>query len=159
MLPITVSDEINCPAEELFAYATDPTRFPEWQKGVVSGHMESAGTPKVGDRCHTTRRIGFSDRTDTSELVKFDPPRQWGVRGLAGPIRAMVDLTVEPLSETRAKLTIVLEFEGHGIGRILVPFIVERQAKREMPVNLAALKEYLEKAHPNDGHGPHTIRA
>ena len=87
MPPITVSDVIHRPAEEVFAYVTDPGRFPEWQKGVVSGHMESAGAPKVGDRCHTTRRIGFSNRPDTSELVRFDPPRRWGVRGLAGPIR------------------------------------------------------------------------
>jgi carbon monoxide dehydrogenase subunit G len=147
MPPITVSDEIQRPAEEVFAFVTDPSRFPEWQKGVVSGHMESAGAPKVGDRCHTTRRIGFSDRPDTSELVRFDPPRQWGVRGLAGPIRAMVDVTVEPLSEGSARLTIALEFEGHGIGRLLVPFVVERQAKREMPVNLAALKKLLERSH------------
>jgi hypothetical protein len=146
MPPITVSDEIHRPAEEVFAYATDPSRFSEWQKGVVSGHMESAGAPKVGDRCHTTRRIGFSNRPDTSELVRFDPPRQWGVRGLAGPIRAMVDVTVEPLSEASARLTIALEFEGHGIGRLLVPLVVERQAQREMPVNLAALKERLERS-------------
>jgi len=146
MPPITVSDEIHRPAEEVFSYATDPSRFSEWQKGVVSGHMESAGAPKVGDRCHTTRRIGFSNRPDTSELVRFDPPRQWGVRGLAGPIRAMVDVTVEPLSEASARLTIALEFEGHGIGRLLVPLVVERQAQREMPVNLAALKERLERS-------------
>ena len=146
MPPITVSDEIHRPAEEVFAYATDPSRFSEWQKGVVSGHMESAGAPKVGDRCHTTRRIGFSNRPDTSELVRFDPPRQWGVRGLAGPIRAIVDVTVEPLSEASARLTIALEFEGHGIGRLLVPLVVERQAQREMPVNLAALKERLERS-------------
>jgi hypothetical protein len=44
-------------------------------------------------------------------------------------------------------LTIALEFEGHGIGRLLVPFVVERQAKREMPVNLAALKKLLERSH------------
>jgi hypothetical protein len=146
MPPITVSDEIHRPAEEVFSYATDPSRFSEWQKGVVSGHMESAGAPKVGDRCHTTRRIGFSNRPDTSELVRFDPPRQWSVRGLAGPIRAMVDVTVEPLSEASARLTIALEFEGHGIGRLLVPLVVERQAQREMPVNLAALKERLERS-------------
>jgi len=146
MPPITVSDEIHRPAEEVFSYATDPSRFSEWQKGVVSGHMESAGAPKVGDRCHTTRRIGFSNRPDTSELVRFDPPRQWGVRGLAGPIRAIVDVTVEPLSEASARLTIALEFEGHGIGRLLVPLVVERQAQREMPVNLAALKERLERS-------------
>jgi hypothetical protein len=146
MPPITVSEEIHRPAEEVFAYATDPSRFPEWQKGVVSGHMESAGALKVGDRCHTTRRIGFSNRPDTSELVRFDPPRQWGVRGLAGPIRAMVDVKVEPLSAASARLTIALEFEGHGIGRILVPLVVERQATREMPINLAALKERLERS-------------
>jgi uncharacterized protein YndB with AHSA1/START domain len=83
MTAITVSEEINCPAEKVFACATDSSRLPEWQKRVVSGHMESAGVPKVGDRWHTTRRIGFYDRPDASELVKFDPPRLWGVRGLA----------------------------------------------------------------------------
>ena len=82
MPPITVSAEINRPAEEVFAYATDPSRFSEWQKGVVSGHMESHGALKVGDRCHTTRRIGLSNRPDTSELVRFEPPRLWSVRGL-----------------------------------------------------------------------------
>lgn len=106
--------------------------------------MESASTPEVGDHCHTTRRIGFADRPDTSELVRFDPPRQWSVRGLTGPIRALVDVDVEPLSETSAQLTIDLRFEGHGIGRLLVPLLVERQARREMPVNLAALKGHLE---------------
>jgi uncharacterized protein YndB with AHSA1/START domain len=146
MPPITVSVEVARPAEEVFAYATDPSRFPEWQRGVVSGHMESDGAPKVGDRCHTTRRIGFSSRPDTSELVRFDPPREWGVRGVEGPIRAIVDVTVEPSSDTGTVLTISLEFEGHGMGRLLVPLVVHRQAQREMPVNLAALKERLERS-------------
>lgn len=144
MPPMTVSAEVNRSAEEVFSYATDPTRFSEWQKGVVSGHMESHGALKVGDRCHTTRRIGFSDRPDTSELVRFEPPRQWSVRGLTGLIRAVVDVAVEPISQTSARLTIALAFEGHGIGRLLVPLVVERQAQREMPVNLAALKKRLE---------------
>ncbi len=144
MPPIKVSVEVARPAEEVFAYTTDPSRFSEWQKGVVSGHMDSDGAPKVGDRCRTTRRIGFSDRPDTSELVRFDPPHQWGVRGVDGPIRAIVDVTVEPRSDTSAQLTIALEFEGRGIGRLLVPLIVQRQAQREMPVDLATLKQRLE---------------
>jgi hypothetical protein len=144
MPPITVSAEVNRSAEEVFSYATDPSRFFEWQKGVVSGHMESQGALKVGDRCHTTRHIGFSDRPDTSELVRLDPPRQWSVRGLTGPIRAAVDVAVEPISQTSARLTIALAFDGRGISRILVPLVVERQARREMPVNLAALKNRLE---------------
>ena len=150
MPPITASAEINRSTEDVFAYATDPSRFSEWQRGVVSGHMEGDGALKVGDHCHTTRRIGFSDRPDISELVRFDPPRHWGVRGLAGPIRAMVDVTVEPISQSSAQLTIALAFEGHGIGRLLVPLVVERQARREMPVNLAALKNRLEASHHDE---------
>ena len=144
MPPITVSVEVARSAEEVFAYATDPSRFSEWQKGVVSGHMDSVGAPKVGDRCQTTRRIGFSDRPDTSELVRYDPPRQWGVRGVSGPIRAIVDVTVNPRSDASAQLTIALEFEGRGIGRVLVPLVVHRQAQREMPVNVTTLKRRLE---------------
>jgi uncharacterized protein YndB with AHSA1/START domain len=144
MPPITARIEVDRPAEEVFAYATDPSRFFEWQTGVVSGHMESAGTPQVGDRCVTTRRIGFADRPNTSELVSFDPPHQWSVHGVDGPIRATVEVRVEARSDTRAQLTIALDFEGHGIGRLLVPLLVRREAQREMPVNLATLKHRLE---------------
>ena len=146
MPEITASINVDRSAEEVFTYATDPTRFSEWQKGVVAGRMDSAGAPKVGERCLTTRRIGFADRPVTSELVHFDPPHQWGVRGLDGPIRATVDLTVEPLSDTSAHLTIALDFEGHGIGRLLVPLFVRREARKEMPANLAALKQRVEAA-------------
>ena len=146
MPPITASIEVDRSAEEVFAYATDPRRFSEWQKGVVGGQMDRPGAPQVGDRCLTTRRIGLVDRPVASELIRFDPPHLWGVRGVDGPIRAIVDVTVEPRSDTSAHLTITLDFEGHGIGRLLVPLVVERQAKREMPVNLAALKGHLERS-------------
>ena len=149
MAPITVSTEVDRSADEVFAYATDPTRFDEWQKGVVGGSMESTGTPRVGDRCHTTRRIGFAERAATSELVRIDPPRTWGVRGTDGPIRAIVDVTVEPIAATRARLTISVDFTGHGIGKILVPLVIHRQAQAEMPKNVAALKHRLETEPPS----------
>ena len=145
MAPITVSIEVNRSAEEVFAYATDPSRFSEWQKGVVGGHMESrGGTTQVGDRCVSTRHIGFADRPSTSRVTDFDPPHHWSVRGVDGPIRAMVDVTVEERPDSSAHLTIALEFEGHGLGRILVPVLVTREARREMPLNVAALKKRLE---------------
>ena len=57
-----------------------------------------------------------------------------------------MDLTVEPLTENRSKLTIAVDFEGHGIGKILVPLLVRREAQKEMPANLAKLKQRLETA-------------
>lgn len=146
MPPITVSIEVDRSAEDVFTYATDPSRFSEWQKGVVSGEMKSAGPPRVGEHCVTTRRIGFAERPSTAELVRFDPPHHWAVRGVDGPIRAMVDVTVEPRSDASSRLTIALDFEGHGIGRLLVPLFVRGEARREMPANVATLKERVERS-------------
>jgi hypothetical protein len=141
--PIVATAEVDCPTEGAFAYATDPACFPEWQAGVVSGHMADGGSG-VGTRFITVRRIGGAARSSTSELVHVDPPRTWGVRGIDGPIRATVDVTVEPLSEDRSRLSIAVDFAGHGIGKLLVPLVVRRQARKEMPANLARLKERLE---------------
>jgi Polyketide cyclase / dehydrase and lipid transport len=146
MPPIVTSADIGRPAAEVFAYATDPARFREWQKGVVDGHMDSGGTgtPAVGAKCVTTRRIGGTNRPSTSELVQIDPPRAWVVRGTDGPIRAAVDVLVEPLASDRSRLTISVDFTGYGIGKILVPLMVRREARKEMPANMAALKHNME---------------
>jgi uncharacterized protein YndB with AHSA1/START domain len=146
MSAIVATIEVDRPAKAVFAYATDPTRFSEWQKGVVDGHMDQTDTPQVGAHCMTTRRIGGANRPSTSQLVHIDAPKTWGVRGIDGPIRAIVDLTVEPLSATRSRLTIALDFEGHGIGKLLVPLTVRREAQKEMPTNVARLKDRLEAA-------------
>jgi hypothetical protein len=59
------------------------------------------GTPAVGAKCVTTRRIGGANRSSTSELV-------------------------------------------HVIGKILVPLMVRREARKEMPGNVATLKQRME---------------
>lgn len=148
MSPIIATVDVDRPATEVFAYATDPTRFAEWQAGVVDAHLDGAGPPRVGAKCVTTRRIGGAARPTTAELTHIDPPRAWGVRGIDGPIRATVDLTVTPLTESTAKLTIAVDFEGHGIGKVLVPLLVRRQAEKEMPANVANLKQRLESTRP-----------
>jgi hypothetical protein len=148
MSPTTVTVEVDRPADEVFAYAIDPTHFHEWQNGVVAGRMDRGGMPELGDHCVTTRRIGGAERPSTSEVVRIDPPRAWSVRGMDGPIRARVDLTVEPLTETQSRLTISVDFQGHGIGKVLVPLMVQRQAAKEMPTNVQALKARLEQPEP-----------
>src|ERR1700688_2734177 len=148
MSPITATTDVDRPATDVFAYATDPTRFSQWQKGVVDGHMDGpandAQTPAVGAKCVTTRRIGGASRPSTSELTHIDPPRTWGVRGTDGPIRAAVDVVLEPVTGSRSRLTISVDFTGHGIGKILVPLMVRREARKEMPANMAALKQNME---------------
>ena len=144
MAPIVTSAEIDRPDAEVFAYATDPTRFSQWQKGVVDGHMDGPEPPAVGAKCVTTRRIGGASRPSTSELTHIDPPRTWGVRGTDGPIRAAVEVLVEPVTGARSRLTISVDFTGRGVGKILVPLMVRPEARKEMPANMAALKQRME---------------
>jgi uncharacterized protein YndB with AHSA1/START domain len=147
MAPITCAVDVDRPPEEVFTYVTDPARFPEWQKNVVAGSMEGSGPQQVGARCLTVRKIGMVKRPVTSEIALVEPPQRWAVRGIDGPIRARVDVTVEPVDEARrSRLTIAIEFEGHGIGAVLVPLVVRREARAEMPANLQALKRRLEAA-------------
>jgi hypothetical protein len=146
--PVVAITDVNRSAIDVFAYATDPSHFPEWQKGVVEGHMDTAEMPSVGARCLTTRRIGFANRPVTAEVTHIDPPRKWSVRGIDGPIRAIVDVMVESVADDRSRLTISVDFHGHGIGRLLVPLVVRREARKEMPANLASLKARLERPTP-----------
>ena len=145
MAPIVSTIEIDRPPDEVFSYVTDPSRFPEWQKDVVSGHMEGGGPQSVGSRFVTTRRIGNTERTMTQEITEINPPRSWAVRGSEGPVRAMAKVTIEPLNEgARSRVTIALDFEGHGIGRLLVPLVVIPQTRKISPVSNRNLKRRLE---------------
>lgn len=74
MAPIITTADIDRPVADVFAYATDPFRFTEWQQGVVDGHMDGPQLPSVGAKCTMTRRIGGADRSSTSvnHLVGLD---------------------------------------------------------------------------------------
>jgi hypothetical protein len=92
-----------------------------------------------------TRRVGRMERAMTSEIAELSPPSAWAIRGIDGPVRGNVKGTVEPLADgQRSRVTISLDLEGHGIGKILLPLIVRRQVEAQMPGNMQRLKERLE---------------
>jgi uncharacterized protein YndB with AHSA1/START domain len=144
MSPIVSSIEIARPPDEVYAYATDPSRFAEWQRDVVSVRLQ--GSPLlVGTTFTTTRRIGGSKRTMTQEVTEVIPLQRWASRGVDGPIRPHASIAVEPLGDgTRSRVTFALDFDGHGLGVPLVP-MVRRLAARGAPVSYRRLKELLER--------------
>jgi uncharacterized protein YndB with AHSA1/START domain len=145
MAPIVSRVEIDRPPDEVFAYATDPSRFPEWQRDVLRVRAQPGPGPGVGWRFTTTRRVGGVERTMTQEVTQADPPRHWAARGVDGPIRPSASVSVEPLDGgARSLVTFALDFEGHGIGRPLVP-AVRRQATKQAPASYRLLKERLER--------------
>jgi uncharacterized protein YndB with AHSA1/START domain len=137
MAPIVSVIDVARPPAEVFSYVTDPTRFPEWQKDVVSVSMS-------GSRFVTTRRIGGVERVIVQQVDRSDPPNSWAASGVEGPIRPRAAISIEPLDGgRRSRITFSLDFEGHGIGVALLP-LVRRQTRKGAPKSYQNLKRLLE---------------
>jgi hypothetical protein len=81
----------------------------------------------------------------TLEVTEHTPPTRFAFRGIDGPVRAVGRGSIEPLDNgARSRVTVEIDFEGHGIGKLLVPLFVRRQATKELPQNQRRLKERLE---------------
>ena len=67
------------------------------------------------------------------------------MRGVGGPVTAIANGTIEPLDDgQRYRVTISLDFERHGIGKLLVPLVVRKQERKQLPGYEQRLKKQLE---------------
>jgi uncharacterized membrane protein len=145
MAPISESIEIDRRPEDVFVYLDDVKRHGEWQEQIVDVQRQDDGPLGVGSRVKETRRVPGGDRSMTYEVTEHDPPRRSSFRVLDGPVRAEGTISIEPLADgSRSRLTITIDFQGHGLGgRVLLP-VAKGQARKQIPRDQAKLKDLLE---------------
>lgn len=143
MAAIRESVEISRSPEDVFAYLDDFERHGEWQEQIVNAHVDTEGPTKVGTQVTEQRRMGKREQTIKYEITEHSPPRSFAFHGIEGPIRVVGKGTVEPVGDSASRVTIELDFEGHGIGMLLLP-LVKSQARKQVPKDQARLKEKLE---------------
>ena len=143
MASINNSIEIARSPNDVFAYLDKLDRHGEWQDEIVSAKVDTEGPVRVGTRVTEVRKVPGGKRPITYEITAHDPPRTSSFRGTNGPIRVVGTVTVEPAGEGRSRVTIDLDFEGHGFGKVLLP-LVRRDARKRVPANQAKLKARLE---------------
>lgn len=137
--------DIDRRPEDVFSYATDPSHIPEWQESAVSATKLGDAPLAVGSKVKVTRRIGRREMPMTMQVSELDPPRSWRFDGIDGPVRGHVKGTIEPIGDgERSRVTLALDFESHGIGKLLVPLVVRPNVRKEMPRNEQHLKDVLE---------------
>ncbi|MCX5381296.1 SRPBCC family protein [Streptomyces sp. NBC_00091] len=145
MSAISNSIEIDRRPEDVYAYVTDPRHLPEWQDSAVSVVPMGDLPVHVGSRVAITRQFGKRRIPTTVEFTELDPPRSWHIHGVDGPVRPDVQGRIEPLDNgTRSRVTLSVDFEGHGLGRGLVPLVVKPRIRKEMPRSEEKLKHLLE---------------
>jgi len=140
---IRESIEINRSVDDVFAYLDQLDRHGEWQTSILSVELETEGPTRVGTRATEMRKVPGGKQKVTYEITAHEPPRLASFRGVNGPIRPIGTVTVEPAGESRSRVTIDLDFEGHGIGKLLLP-LVRRDARKLLPDDQRRFKERLE---------------
>lgn len=138
------SIEIARRAEEVFTYMLDPLHYAEWDDSVVSAHREDPSPLTLGSKTTVLHRMGPWKVPVTEEVVEWNPPRQFTNRGVSGPLAGVARCTIEPLDDgRRSRLTITLEIEAHGLGKLLLP-VARPRARRTLPRQLKKLQAILD---------------
>jgi uncharacterized protein YndB with AHSA1/START domain len=146
MASIRSSIEIARSAEDVFEYSADPTHRSEWQDSVRDTEITTPGPVGMGTRVREIRAVTGGDRTVEWEYARFEAPSAWGFKGVNGPVRPVGVITFTELPGTEStRVDMEIDFEGSGLGRLLVP-LARRDARKQMPADLSSLKRRLERA-------------
>ena len=146
---IAHSIEIERPPEEVFAYLGQFDRHGDWQSEIVSAKVETEGPVRVGTRVKEIRKIGRREQETSFEVTEHEPPHKSSFRGVAGPVRPLGTVTVEPIGDgSKSKVSVEFDLVGHGIGKLFAP-IARKQARKTIADNQARLKPGSTKAPDN----------
>jgi polyketide cyclase/dehydrase/lipid transport protein len=138
------SIEISRRPEDVFTYVLDPLHYAEWDDSVISAHRDDPSPLAVGSKTTVLRRMGPLKVPAIEELVELNPPRQFTNRGVSGLVAGISKCTVEPLDGgQRSRLTIALDIEARGIGKLLLP-VARRRARTSLTAQVKRLKEILD---------------
>ena len=131
---------INRPAEEVFAYSSNPLKQTEWQGGLVRVEAETPMT--VGSVATEVRKVMGREMETQMECVEFDPPKKFSSKSLSGPVEMTFTQSLKSLDEG-TQIDILVEGEPGGFFGVAGP-ILKRQVQKDIQKDYAKLKEILE---------------
>jgi uncharacterized protein YndB with AHSA1/START domain len=148
MISVEKSIVIDRPAKDVFAYVTDQTNAPRWQRGLVEVRRTTDGPIGVGTR-HTFVRTLMGRRMDGSnEYTRYEPNNLVAFKATSGGWPLQASYAVEPARRDRARLTSRIEMRPSGLLRLAEP-LMAAGLRRDMEANLGALKSLLEVGRPS----------
>ena len=144
MIQFTIETQIDRPAGEVFAYATDPDKLATWQTNTVSAVRLDDGPLGPGSRLREVHRApGGKELESVVEVSEYEPPRTFALRVVEGtPVH--LRMTFGPRDSGT-----LLRFAAHGrlTGALrLAEPLLQRTLKRQFTRQCATLKQVLESA-------------
>ena len=137
---------VNAPAEQAFTAFTG--RFGDFKPPehnlLAAAIAEAVFEPRVGGHIYDRAVDGSECRW--ARILAYEPPARVV---FSWDISPQWQLETDPELTSEVEVRFVAEGpDRHGIGKLLVPLIVRRQAQKEMPANVEALKRRVEAQQP-----------
>lgn len=143
MIEVTTSIEIERPADDVFAYVSEFTNNPEWQRGQVSCEWTSEPPLRVGSTYDQHARFLGKDIVNSFEVIEHEPGRRVRFTSTGGSFPLTITRRVEPAGTGRARFTEEVQGDSSGFYRIAEP-LLRRMVKRSIARDLPRLKALLE---------------
>jgi Polyketide cyclase / dehydrase and lipid transport len=102
MISFDLDVTINRPVETVFAFATDPVTFPEWQPAVVESRQTSPGPMGVGTTGMNARKVMGQRVESTFEVASYTQNQVLSVKSTSGPVAYEITSSFEPVDGARA---------------------------------------------------------
>jgi uncharacterized membrane protein len=132
-------------AEDVWAYAADIVRHPEWMAVTAARVVEGDGT-RTGARGRERMRFGPFEWDVEVEVAEAIPGRRIVWKAVSGaPFDLEVALDLDALSPASTRATYAADVRLHGLWRLLSP-LVAMEAKSGPARELQQLKAQVEAA-------------
>ena len=139
---VTITTEIEAPAEVVYAYLADLSNNSTWQSGIASTNWTSRPPIRVGSTYD--QRMDYKDMVIAYEVTAIDPGRSITVESRHGAtVPTTVTRTVHNLGESLSRVEVELEGELRSWRQITKP-MVTRTIRRSVGADYRRLKEQLE---------------
>ena len=133
--------EIDCPADEVFAFLADFENVPRWNYAIGETTKISEGPVGVGTAYRQVR--GIPRRAEESfEVTSFEPNRRLAIKGTLGPFASELQYRLEPVGGG-TRVTNEVGLKPRGILGI-VGQVAASRVKEAVAENLGELKRLLE---------------
>ena len=146
MTALSLTRDVYCPIDEVFAYHTDLERSPQhWSNVIACKRAAGPGAPQVGDRYLWRYRMYGVDFAGAATVREVEPSRRF-VWETEGGLRARIVSEYLAITPRRTRVTVHVDYDVPGglIGRAVDRLLVEARNVADGEKAMDRLVERLE---------------
>ncbi len=141
-MDLKVERIIDKPADEVFAFFSDASNNPLWQKGMKSCRWTSAPPIAIGSTYEQVAEFMGRPIVSVFEVTALDPGASVTIETIESTFPIAVTRTVEDLGSGTSRVTAHISGGPGGLLKLLSP-LTDRMAKKSIEGDYDNLVKYL----------------